>query len=70
MFKSYQYFKEKYGERPGNWQVCIQGQIMRLPLAVEMYIVQKHWHKRDMGIKKIYRKELMKFLKQLESGEQ
>jgi hypothetical protein len=65
MFKSYEYFKEKYGNRPGNWQVCIEGQIMILPLAIEMYLVQKHWHKRDKGIKKIYRKELMKFLKQI-----
>jgi len=65
MFKPYQYFLDKYGKKPGNWQVCIEGQIMRMPLAIEMYVIQKHWHKRDKGIKKIYRKELMKLLKDL-----
>jgi hypothetical protein len=66
MFKPYEYFKNKYGDRKGNWQICVDGQIMRLTLAIEMYVVQKHWHKRDKGIKKIYRRELLKILK--ESG--
>lgn len=57
--KPYEWYKNKYGERLGNWPVKLDGQVVTLPLAVEMFIVQKYWHLRDsIGIKKVYYKRL------------
>lgn len=65
-FKPYWWYKNKYGDKAGNWPVKLNGQVILLPLAVEMYIVQKYWHLRDsVGIKKIYYKKLKEYLPKL-----
>jgi len=64
--KPYWWYKNKYGDKQGNWPVKLNGQYILLPLAVEMYIVQKYWHLRDsVGIKKIYYKKLKEYLPKL-----
>jgi hypothetical protein len=68
--KEYEWYKNKYGDRKGNWPVRLEGQIVLLPLAVEMFLVQKYWHLRDSkGIKKIYYKRLKRYLQQPSSSE-
>ena len=67
--KPYEWYKNKYGSRLGNWPVKLDGQVVTLPLAVEMFIVQKYWHLRDsVGIKKIYYKKLKEHLQQPSSS--
>jgi hypothetical protein len=68
--KPYEWYKNKYAGRQGNWPVKLDGQVATLPLAVEMFIVQKYWHLRDrVGIKKVYYKKLKEHLQQPSSSE-
>jgi len=68
--KPYWWYKNKYADRKGNWPVKLDGQVVTLPLAIEMFIVQKYWHLRDsVGIKKIYYKKLKEYLQQPSSSE-
>lgn len=68
--KPYEWYKEKYRDRKGNWPVKLDGQSVLLPLAVEMFLVQKYWHLRDsVGIKKVYYKRLKQYLQQPSSSD-
>lgn len=64
--KPYEWYKNKYNDRKGNWPVKVEGQVMLLPLAVEMFLVQRYWHLRDTrGIKKVYYKKLKEHLQSM-----
>lgn len=68
--KPYEWYKDKYGSRRGNWPVKLEGEIVTLPLAVEMFLVQKFWHLRNTkGIKKVYYRRLKLYLQQPSSSE-
>lgn len=68
-YKEYEWYKNKYGDRKGNWPIRIEGQVVLLPLAIEMFLVQKYWHLRDSkGIKKVYYKRLREYLQEPSSS--
>ena len=54
-FKPYQWFKDKYGDRCGNWPIKHEGEQVTLPLCVEMFLVQLG---DSVGMKKVYYKRL------------